>query len=933
MAPVDEPSSYVLAPWGSGSTDTVALGKSETGLLVDGVRVIASGMHMRASNEVAATALTAALEVPRRLGGGFLFHNDTSIYHSDRFDGKLKPLAYFPEGHIHAIELGFDRVLVRSSDGQRWMLKLPTGERVALEPPGLAEIATRDDGLGLVMTDTARLLATRDSGKSWRDVTSQLRGTPATIEVREDAIYVTSQEDTSGRLEPDGRLGRVDAVPAAPREDRDPRWRAGESPLRFAVRSGVLAEDEGVALVANAGDLFRVSLRKGEIVSVQTGKLPLDAQCEAVRTPEDALFLCTRHGQSPERFVVSGTLFGKTPQVEQSFSAMLPFYVGDDGAVAFGGPCSGPPREGVACVRSGQGSWLERSTATDAGSPVALGYVVPRADGSAVALALQAKPPTMTDLVTGDVRTFAESDFPQSISRYGGKFGGNNAVHREWSFSPDGALHGWQGGRVVTIPPSGAPHTTTFVGENAIYGQNGTRALGMNPEGRLFQTIDRGMSWLEVAPPPSHPTGPGAKRALGSMQCGALGCILGPWLRIGFREEPPRAPVRRIEVPPPSEAIAFAKPRIVDCTTTGPSRGTLLPSGDREFGFGATFLPTGVDAMHYPRTSIHPVSGSEGGDGDEQAKRAMSQSVANASTSAFRHTFTYVLPFDPQATLRSGTLLAADIAQAVRGSSVSLEDLLGEVSFGRAVPTTPLDPAAPGGLLFASDRMMVFFRGGGPRVALMPEDSSLTPISATELSADELLVLASNGMQSVVHKMGRGGALTQVLEWKGAQDTERYPANPDAVATGPHGEIGVIRMASGHEPSSEGDPARLLQAKGKETKLAAWSTLVAADDAACKADPSGYRATIQVSNEWIQLENAQDKPEGAAPLFARVRWGETRICLEGLEMRMRSMTDRREQGRKLEQWTVTRVLSQNQASRLAIGAGFDFRQPQKCVLK
>ena len=268
---------------------------------------------------------------------------------------------------------------------------------------------------------------------------------------------------------------------------------------------------------------------------------------------------------------------------------------------------------------------------TDAGSPVALGYVVPRADGSAVALALQAKPPTMTDLVTGDVRTFAESDFPQAISRYGGKFGGNNAVHREWSFSPDGALHGWQGGRVVTIPPSGAPHTTTFVGENAIYGQNGTRALGMNPEGRLFQTIDRGMSWLEVAPPPSHPTGPGAKRALGSMQCGALGCILGPWLRIGFREEPPRAPVRRIEVPPPSEAIAFAKPRIVDCTTTGPSRGTLLPAGDREFGFGATFLPTGVDAMHYPRTSIHPVSGSEGGDGDEQAKRAMSQSVANLS--------------------------------------------------------------------------------------------------------------------------------------------------------------------------------------------------------------------------------------------------------------------------------------------------------------
>lgn len=933
--PVDEPSPYTLAPWGSGATDTLSLGKSELGLLVDGVRVVASGSHMRVSSEVATSALTAVSEVPRRLGGGYLFHNETSIYHSDRFDGKLRALAYFPEGKIHSIQFGFERLLVRSSDGQRWMIKL-SGERVALEPPGLAELSARDDGLGLVMTDTGRLHATHDAGKSWRDVTSQLRGAPASLETREDAIYVSSQEDTSARLEPDGRLGRVDSIPAAPLPQRDPRWRSGEAPLRFAVRAGVPAEDDGVALVANAGDLFRISLRNGDIVSVQSGKVPLDAQCEPVRTPEDVLILCTRHGSNAERFVISGTLFGKTPQIEQSFPGIQPFYVGDDGAIAFGGPCSGPPREGVACVRSGQGSWLERSAASDGGTATALSYVVPRIDGTAVALALQAKPPTITDLVTGEVRTFAESDFPGSISRYGGgKFGGVMAIHREWSFAPDGSLRGWQGGRSITIPSSGAPTSSSFVGDSAIYGQNGTRALGMNADGRLFQTLDRGLTWGEIAPPPSHATGLGAKRAIGSLQCGTVGCLLGPWLRIGYRDDPPKPPLRKIEVPPPTEAASFAKAKTVACDSTGALRGRVVPTGDRDAGLGATFLPTGVDAMQFARGSLHPVNGGDGGgDGDEASKRGISYTSANNSAATFRHTFAYVLPFDPQATIRSGVLVASDVAQALRGSQVSLEDILSELSFSRAVPTTPLDPAAPGGLLFSSERGMVLFRGGGPRFALMPEDTSLTPISAAELPGDDLLVLTSNGSQSVVQKLSKGGALTQVFEWKGPQDTERYPSNPDAIATGPRGEIGVIRTSSGNEPASTEDPARLIQAKGKETKLAPWSTLALADDPACKSDPSGFRATVQLTSEWAHFENVEDKSDTPAPIFARVRWSETRVCLEGLEMRTRSTEgEKREAGRKFEQWAVSRTFPQNQAARIAIGAGFDFRQPAKCVIR
>lgn len=930
----DEPSSYMLAPWGGQTTDQVLLGKSETGLLVEGVRIVSSGRRMRAANEVATSPLTHVETVPARFGGGFLFYNDTSIYWSDRFDGSLKAVAYFPDARLSDVVFAFDRALVRSSDGQRWMIKVPSGERVSIEPAGLADLLAREDGLGLVLTDTGRLLATHDAGKSWRDVTAQLKGAPASLVERDDGLYVTNQEGGAARLESGGRLARVEQVPDAPVKDRDPRWRSGEAPIRTAVRAGVPAEDEGTALVSAQGDLFRISLRTGEIVSVQTGKLPPDATCEAVRTSEDALFLCTRHGMSQERLVVSGTLYGKTPQIEQTFVGYAPFYVGDDGAIAYAGPCSGPARDGVACVRSSAGSWQERggqSGANDAGVAGPLGYLVPRNDGTAVSLALEAKPPTITDLATGDVRTFAESDFPSGGKRYGGgKYGGSTAIYRDWSYGADGVLRGWQGARAVVIPPTGSPTSSAFVGDNPTYGHSGVHGLAMTLDGRLYQTSDRGLTWNEVATPPSQSTAPGARRSSGGMQCGPIGCTVGAWIRVGYRDEPARRNERRVEVAPPSEVKTFAEGKLLACETTGPQRGRALPSGDREFGFGATFLPTGVEPAHYMRTSLHPVNGGEGGDGDEAAKRAMSF----PATSGFRHSFSYVAPFDPSGTVRNGTIVSADVAAAARGSNVSVDDLVADFSLARVVPVTPADPGAPGNVLFSNDRLFFELRAGGTRAGLMPEDASLTPISAADTTTDELVVLASNGSMNAVYKLSRGGGLTTVFEWRGGEDAERYPANPDAVALGPHGEIGVIRMPSGSEPASAGDPARLLLPKGKEGKLAPWSTLTLADAPECKADPTGFRATVQVMADWMRIDPTQERADTSSPVLARVRWSETRVCLEGLEVRRKGTEgDKKESGRHFEQWTVLRVLPQLQSSRIAMGSGFDLKQPEKCVVK
>ncbi len=125
--------------------------------------------------------------------------------------------------------------------------------------------------------------------------------------------------------------------------------------------------------------------------------------------------------------------------------------------------------------------------------------------------------------------------------------------------------------------------------------------------------------------------------------------------------------------------------------------------------------------------------------------------------------------------------------------------------------------------------------------------------------------------------------------------------------------------------------SRRPRAGRKELKLAPWSTLALADDPACKADPSGYRVTVQVTGEWLKPESAQDKPEGAAPLFARVRWSEARVCLEGVEQKGKGFDA--EPGRKLERWTVMKVLPKVEAGRVVVGTGFEYRLPARCALK
>lgn len=913
----------IAADWGGVRTKgMLALGKGELGALVEGVRAVASGTRLRVVREVVAPHLLQhAAPMPARLGGGFIFLNDVAVYHAATFEGALTGLAYFPGGNLLDVRPAFDRLLLRSSDGRRWMLRLPSGERVPVEPPGLVEILTRDDGLGLVMTDLGRLLATRDAGKTWRDVTTELKGAPSALVERDDALYVTVAEGDPARLGPDGRVARVEHLPEEPKVERDPRWRVSEPPLRAALRAGVAAEDPGVAIVASAGDLVRVSLRTGELVSVQRGKLPPDVTCDAVRTPDDAVFLCARRGS--ERLVVSGTLYGKVARVEQTFSGSSAFSASDDGAIAYAGPCSGPAREGVACVRGASGSWVERGVLGDGGAPAALGYVVPRADGGATSLAVGGREITALDLVTGEARAFTDATLVAS----GRVAGRSSLVRRDWSYGPDGVLRGWLGGRAVALPPTGTPSANLFVGDSALYGLAGPRALGLASTGRLFQTTDRGATWAEVAPPPPHVAAPGTHRSLSSLQCGELGCVLGAWLRVGYPDDPAVPTPLVPHASPPAEAATFAPSTGVRCERQGASAGRVLPS-DKESSLGAAPVPPGLEvSASLAHGTLHPVRADEDSNGSETARRA----VVLSGTDPFRMTVSYVAPFDPLAVRRAVSLSVADVARALPAGGPPVDELTGSLSVTRTVPITPQDPAAPDGLLLAGERLAFWSRGGPTRVVVLPEDSTEVVISAAELPGDELALLRSDGVRSLLQRVSASGAVSTIMSWAGPDRTDRYPFNPDAVAVGPRGELGVLRLASGAEPASARDPARLLLPSGKALTLAPWSTLAPADEPACRADASGYRATVELDG-WLALDGAP-RADGRTPALARVRWSEARVCLEGLEVRAGTVAgDRAEASRQLEQWVVHRALPRAQAGYVVVGAGFELRQAARCAL-
>ncbi|HVJ90304.1 MAG TPA: hypothetical protein VM580_10910, partial [Labilithrix sp.] len=539
------------------------------GLVVDKRRVVVGRGDPRVAVDVTSESIVGASKLPVRFGGGFLFWTANDLYRSDAFDSTLAPIVRVPDP-IDAISFAPKSLLVRTKNGERWSIDLPHGERAPVLPLGLADVKALDDGRAIAMSDQGSAFTSIDHGAHWTDVSVQIGSAPSKVAIVDGDLWLFDSGTGAYRLEPDGRLSSFDRAPLEPPPEvrpRDPRWRGSEPLLRAAFRGGASLDDR-TAIVLDAGDLVRVDVHTGEVLSVVSGRLPPDAQCEAVPTAGDVLFACASRSSSGSAFVVSHTLSSDSPIVEQTLPGGEQFYASADGGLAYSGSCDGSSQASngapVVCVRTPGGRWEQHDLTglqADAGSsPAVVSRWVPRADGRVVAIVSEPKA-GIADPTTGEFQPISEEAhavagrappaYPLRSTRYGSSLrlrrsSSHLSVDGSWSFVGERALRGWQRhGEAVEISEDGKLTRSAYAFDVAFAGAMG---LGRSKDGRLYQSSDYGASWVEVAAPP------GGLESSDLLGCSSAGCDLGSFYRVGWSLRPPK-------VDPP-KSIAPAAPSV-----------------------------------------------------------------------------------------------------------------------------------------------------------------------------------------------------------------------------------------------------------------------------------------------------------------------------------------------------------------------------------
>ncbi len=997
--PPAPPRSYTIAdPEALPRGTAIAVDSGAFGVVIEGARVLVRGEDLRVAKDVTADALVAVDRVPAWLGGGFLFRTASALYASETFDGALRPITAIQES-VARVSFGPKGALLRSSDGNRRMHDLVTGAPLPLAPLGLVDVLMLADGRAAALAEGGRALVSTDRGERWSDVTASLGAAPTGLVSRPNEIWIDTFAGPAFRVDPGGALREFDSFPPVVPEHlraRDPAWHGVESPLVAAVRRGARLDD-GAVIVAAGGDVARVDPRTGAVKIVIAGRLPPDLPCEALRVGDDVLAVCAL--QRRPSVVVSHLASGH-PTIERTFPVEGPFYAGDEGSLIFGGSCDGSRMRLAACVRDAAGVWHDHGvdpslvTAADAGAkpvqaldagadagagapdPSAVVRWVVREGGRPLAL-VGGKNPGTFDPESGALRAWKKDEdaksFPSDIvralepERGGGKV--RAILDRRWSMS-DGVLRGWlDSGQVVKIQASGEVARSAFVFPRAAAA--GSFGFAINEQERSFQSIDHGETWTEVASPPVGR----AIRFASPSRCSPLGCDLGAWLRLGWDASPPPVvPEPPPLVPRPPRPPRALLPELI-CVSAGQERSSKLPPTEdspEDLGLGARRLPASNVQSEHPRTyrrrfysrgAFMAQSTSWSGE-DIRMPRAVLHGwtaefeispAAGApqsgitifgpgrGTDVFRRDFTFLEPFDADASVRATGFGLRDLEAATRSLGASMAQLFSPdgPEMDAIATITPLDPAGPSGLVFSipSDgaQLLGSISGGAsPRFKIAGariDPYNLTPVSAVELGGGEIAVLLLGpGGTSEVLKLGAAG-VSLLHRVPGFADTDLSPANTDALAIGAQGALAILRTPSGARPPSADDPALLLPlGSGPVVALAPWSTLTSADDPACRGDASGYRAVVHIVESWLRVRGStRVGTTSTGTMLARVRWGASRVCLEAVEVADSVRTMR--QSEELETSIVARFTGKSPAAaRVGVMPGADLWQPVSCKI-
>ncbi|MFO0588077.1 MAG: hypothetical protein U0441_11080 [Polyangiaceae bacterium] len=573
------------------------------------------------------------------------------------------------------------------------------------------------------------------------------------------------------------------------------------------------------------------------------------------------------------------------------------------------------------------------------------------------------------DPAWGEIRTWktsaAENDLVAALRRHVDPAHDAPLVDQRWSAGSSGAVEAMlDDGRSVEISPSGTITAWPFTYEKA--GVAGRVAFAKGPNGRAFQTLDRGRTWSEIAAPPGAGTPVFDVRG-----CSALGCDLGQWLRVGWNPSTPSSPMetKKVQNGPTLTSAPLLK---IACLATAQVQGRAFHSkldDQLDVGLGATPLPTPVmdgfaqfETHMFGRTPLN-VALSGLNIGMDTAPRAFQSGYAptllpperedevngklgtlgpSRAASAFKPEIAFVEPLVPSAPIRRVTYGFDPITRAVKGSGVSVEDLLmnGNLELSATLPITPAatkgKAAAPGDLLVMFTpthlgTLLLVARGGAsPRAEMLFTRRYAFAQSAARLPNGDLVVLAIDDMnQESVLRFGGGG----VSELATLPDPPSYamgPPNPDVVAINAKGDVAVLRTPSGIEPATADDPALLILPGPRLVALAPWSAALPASDPACAASPDDmYRVTLQTQYAWAQIAGRPLFDAAMTGMTARVRWSPTQLCVEAIDV---PEHNGQSPTYHTTETIVTATFAPNDAGRNTIELGAESRESLSCMI-
>ena len=527
-------------------------------------------------------APSSVVEVPERMGGGFLFAMGSRLWRSDAWLDPVRPILNAP-GNIAQILPGLDRVYLRVQQGALLAIDPRSGDPVGPGPlpasPGLTSVAALDAWRAVAIADLRGALLTLDAGATWRPLALPID--PAEVVPLEGALAIGGLDDTRQtqwwEVRPDGHVGRLGASPHGTSElevappSLDPVARAfGERPMLAAIEDGWPLTD-GTAIVARDGALGRVRLSDGALVEAVGDAFPLKpARCHplAMATkgePGAFGFVC---GEARGRTIVYRWSSSAGRLVElRRFDGPREILAFGNGALAARGPCTPesaeqPVDDQAFCLMPPGGAWSEMHFR---GDDVDRARLVVLSDGR-VALV---RPPRGADLSTarltitdGAKSTHVPIGMPQLKA---------DAAHAlrvglwldGFEERRPGVLGGWvdAAGSVlgIEIGLDGQATVGNYIRAAGDAFTSGRWGLGWTPSRRGLETVDGGMTWKELEMP--EPIAP--LRAVQERACGPVGCVAAGWMRVGWGEpdkKPPKDPPSR-----PRRPVATPPALVLDC--------------------------------------------------------------------------------------------------------------------------------------------------------------------------------------------------------------------------------------------------------------------------------------------------------------------------------------------------------------------------------